>query len=95
VESEEPEGAQAARSWIQAVASILDQLASTGNGPVRATEDPATCLGPECGSSSEARGSKAALVLLALIVGVAGSYAIGAQRRRSNAGAWTQGDSNP
>lgn len=72
-------------SWIQSVASILDELASIGDAPVRAAEGTSLCPGSECGSTFDAIGSEAlALVLICVSLAVAGTLAIRARRRRSS-----------
>jgi hypothetical protein len=73
-----------AGSFIRSVASILYDLASTGDAPVRAAERTSLCPGSECGSTIGAIGSKAvALVLICVILAVAGALAIRAGLRRS------------
>jgi hypothetical protein len=80
------ESVQGAASWIQSVASILDELASTGDGPVRAAERASRCPGSECGSTSDAIGSEVlVLVLICVILAVSPErLASRAGRRRSN-----------
>jgi hypothetical protein len=71
-------------SWIRSVASILDELASTGDAPVRAADGTSLCPGSECGSTFDASGSEVlTFLLICVIVAVAGTLAILAGRRRS------------
>jgi hypothetical protein len=72
-------------SWIQSVASILDELASTGDARVRAADGTSLCPGSECGSIFDASGSEAlTFILVCVILAVAGTLAIRAGRRRSS-----------
>jgi hypothetical protein len=66
------------------VASMLDELASTGDAPLRAADGTSLCPGSECGSIFDASGSEAlTLILICVILAVAGTLAILAVRRRS------------
>ena len=59
------------------MASILEELASTGAAPVRAAEGPSLCPGAQCGSTFGALGSVALAGILMLVLAVAGTLAIG------------------
>jgi hypothetical protein len=73
-----------AGSWIHSVASILVELAATGDAPVRAAEGPSRCPGPECPSIFDAIVSEApALLLTCVILALAGTLMTRAGRRRS------------
>ncbi|HEV2906913.1 MAG TPA: hypothetical protein VGZ50_06330 [Actinomycetota bacterium] len=66
------------------MASILDELALTGDAPVRAADGTSLCPGSECGSTFNARGSEVlTFLLICVILAVAGTIAILAGRRRS------------
>jgi hypothetical protein len=72
-------------SWIRSVASILDELASTGDARVRAADGTSLCPGSECGSTSDA-GQWPLILILVLIAGnaflaVAVIFAVRARRR--------------
>jgi hypothetical protein len=72
-------------SWMHTVASILVELAATGNAPVRAAEGASRCPGPECRSIFDAIVSDApALLLICVILAVGGTLMIRAGRRGSN-----------
>jgi hypothetical protein len=74
-----------ASSFAESVASILDELASIEDAPIRATER-SPCPGSECGSIFDTLGSKAmALVAICIILAVAGISAIRARMRRPDA----------
>jgi hypothetical protein len=78
------ENALGGRSWIQAVASILHDLASTGNGSVRAAEAASLCPGSDCVSARDADGSSwMSFVLICAILAVAGTLAVRAGRPRA------------
>jgi hypothetical protein len=70
-------------SWIQSVESILDELASTGDAPVRAADGTGLCPGSECGSTLDPSGSQAlTFILIGVILATAGKLASLAGRRR-------------
>lgn len=68
-----------AGSWMESVASILEELASTG-APVRAAEGASRCPGAQCGSTFNGIGSKALAGILIVLM-VAGTLAIRQGRR--------------
>jgi hypothetical protein len=66
------------------VASILDELASTGDARVRAADGTSLCPGSECGPTFDASDSEAlTLIQICVILPVAGTLAIRVGRRRS------------
>ncbi len=71
-------------SWIHSVASVLNELASTGDARVRAADGTSLCPGSECGPTFDASDSEAlTLIQICVILAVAGTLAIFAGRRRS------------
>ncbi|MDQ5875197.1 MAG: hypothetical protein M3526_07435, partial [Actinomycetota bacterium] len=71
--------------FIESVASILDELASSADSTVRAAEGTSSCLGPQCGSTFDSLGSKAlAIILISVILAVVAALATRAGRRRSS-----------
>jgi hypothetical protein len=74
-----------AGSLIHSVASILVELAATGDAPVRAVEGASRCRGPDCRSILGAIVSEArALLLICLMLAVGGTLVVRAGRRRSD-----------
>jgi outer membrane biosynthesis protein TonB len=75
--------ADEASSFIESVASIIDQLA-TVDVPAAASERGAVCPGSTCGPTRDVSGSKTlALISLCVILAVAGTFGVRAGRRRS------------
>lgn len=86
------ENAVGGRSWIQTVASILHELASPGNGSVRAAEAASLCPGSDCVSARDADSSPwMSFVVICAILAVAGTLAVRAGRP-SRAASPTGGD---
>lgn len=85
---DDAESVQGGGSWIEAVESILDELASTEETAVRAADGRSPCSGSECSSTF---GPVRALVLVSvgLLLAVAGVFVIRAARR-SNTGSARQ-----
>ena len=80
-ELQDPEN-EGVDSWVDSMALILEELASTGDGPVRAAEGASLCPGAQCGSASDAIGSTALAGILICVLVVAGMVAIRVGRRR-------------
>jgi hypothetical protein len=71
-------------SLFETVGSIIDELASSDDGVIRAAEVPSTCSGLTCGSSTVVKRTGALfIVLICLAVAIAGALVIRAMSRRS------------
>lgn len=77
-------------SFIESLASILQNLVSTEDTAVRAAERTSLCPGSACGSILNAIGTKPALVLICVVLLVAGALAFRVWRRRTNIAAYAR-----
>ena len=68
--------------WMDSVASILEELASTDGAPVRAAEGASLCPEAQCGSTFDAIGSTALAGILICVLAVVGTLAIRRNGRR-------------
>jgi outer membrane biosynthesis protein TonB len=70
-------------SLFGTVASIIDELTTTGDRAIQAAEAPSTCPGSSCDSSTDATGTRALfIVLTCLAIAFAGALVIRARDRR-------------